>query len=88
MCFFNLNIDYTLFFLKKNQPKMITYINNTDLNEMIDMTIKTSGNKGSCLEYIQNIYMKCKELGIQDEHVQKMWELINSPSLTRIFLQI
>jgi len=61
-----------------NQPKMITYINNTDLNEMIDMAKKTSGNKGSCLEYIQNIYMKCKELGIQDENVQKMWELINS----------
>ena len=41
------------------------------------MVRKARGRDGSCFEYIQNIYMKCEELGIKDEYVQKMWEVLN-----------
>ena len=65
-----------------NRLKMNTYISNTDFNALGHMVRKASGRDGSCFEYIQNIYMKCEELGIKDEYVQKMWEVINYDVLT------
>ncbi len=60
-----------------NQSKKASYIKNTELNALIDSAKKTSGKKGNCLDYIQNIHKKCEELEIQDEYVQKMYKLIN-----------
>jgi len=60
-----------------NRHNMNTYIRNIDINARVDMARKASGKNGSCIEYIQNIHIRCKELGIQDEYVQKMWDLIN-----------
>jgi len=60
-----------------NRPEMSTYIDNTNFNTLVDMVLNASGKDGSCFEYIQNIHIKCKELEIKDEYVQKMWEEIN-----------
>lgn len=60
-----------------NRKEMNTYINNTNFNALGDMARKARGRDGSCFKYIQNIHMKCEELGIKDEYVQKMWEVIN-----------
>ncbi len=61
-----------------NRPEMNTYINNTNFNTLVDMVRNANGMDGICLEYIQNIHIKCKELEIKDEYVQKMWEAINN----------
>lgn len=60
-----------------NRIEMNTYINNINFNALGDMARKARGRDGSCFEYIQNIHMKCEELGIKDEYIQKMWEVIN-----------
>lgn len=65
-----------------NRLEMNTYIDNPDFNALVDIVRKTSGKDGSCFEYIRNIHIKCEELGIKDEYVQKMWELINHDVLT------
>ena len=56
---------------------MSTYISNTDISTLVDMARNTRGEDGSYFEYIQNIHIRCKELEIKDEYVQKMWEAIN-----------
>ncbi len=60
-----------------NRPEMSTYIDNTNINTLVDMVQNARGKDGSCFEYIQNIHTKCKEFEIKDEYVQKMWEGIN-----------
>jgi len=60
-----------------NRPEMSTYIDVTNFNTLVDMVQNASGKDGSCFEYIKNIHMKCKELNIEDDYVQKMWEGIN-----------
>jgi len=59
-----------------NRPEMSTYISNMDFNTLVDMVRNASGVDGSCFEYIQNIHIRCKELEIKDEYVQKMWKAI------------
>ena len=60
-----------------NQTNKWTYIKDTELNTLVDAAKSTSGENGSCFEYIKNLFIMCKKLEIQDEHIQKMWELIN-----------
>jgi len=60
-----------------NWHEMNTYIGNKDFNALVDMERMASGKNGSCFDYIQNIYMTYEELGIKDEYIQKMWEVIN-----------
>ena len=60
-----------------NRPEMSSYISNTDISTLVDMVRNARGENGSCFEYIQKIHIRCKELEIKDEYVQKMWEAIN-----------
>lgn len=60
-----------------NQTNKWTYIKDTELDTLIDAAKSTNGEKGSCFKYIKNLFIVCKKLEIQDEHIQKMWELIN-----------
>jgi len=60
-----------------NQTNKWTYIKDTELNTLIDGVKSTSGEIGSYFEYIKNLFIMCKKLEIQDEYIQKMWELIN-----------
>ncbi len=60
-----------------NQPGRSTYIGNINFSTLVDMARKARGKNGSCFDYIHNIYLKCKELEINDEYVQKLWEGLN-----------
>ena len=41
------------------------------------MVRDAKGDNGSCIDYVHNIYLKCKELGIEDDYVYNLWEAIN-----------
>ena len=60
-----------------NQPGRSTYIENINFSTLVDMARNAKGENGSCFDYVHKIYLKCKELGINDEYVKKLWEEIN-----------
>ena len=60
-----------------NDPERFTYIGNVNFNTLVDMARDARGEKGTCIDYIHNIYLKCEELGIEDEYVQNLWEATN-----------
>ena len=60
-----------------NDHRSFTYIANANINKLVDMAKDARGDKGTCIDYIHNIYLKCEELGIEDEYVQNLWEAIN-----------
>ena len=60
-----------------NDPGRFTYIGKINFNILVDMARNARGDKGTCIDYIHNIYLKCRELGIEDDYVQELWEGIN-----------
>ena len=60
-----------------NQPGSSTYIGNINFSTLVNMARNAKGENGRCFDYIHNIYLKCKELGIKDKNVQKLWKEIN-----------
>ena len=60
-----------------NDPKRFTFINNLNFNTLVDMVRNAKGVNGGCIDYIRNIYLKCRELGIEDDYIQKLWVAIN-----------
>jgi len=64
-------------FTSVNLTNKWTYIKDAELGKFVDAARSTSGKSGNCFEYIKNLFIMCKKLEIQDDHIQKMWELIN-----------
>lgn len=60
-----------------NRSGRKSYIGNINFNNLVDLVRKARGENGSCFEYIQSIYLKCKELEIEDKYIQRLWSGIN-----------
>jgi glutathione-specific gamma-glutamylcyclotransferase len=54
-----------------------TYIGNLTVEERVRMVKDSSGKSGRCIDYIHNVHQRLIEMGIEDEHVQMIWDALH-----------
>lgn len=61
-----------------NKHKAESYIKDLSLEVRAKMVKVAEGKNGKCWDYIKNLRDHLREIGIEDNHVEEMWETINN----------